>query len=129
MTKELPNLPPDYLGGTARYMWRRLVPLIKENPIVSELDKTMVESFCVNYQTMRLAYESIKEDGAIYTTESGMKKNPAVQVLDLASKNLRSIGAELGLTPASRAKLLESSEDEPDNSSIIESMKEAGFIK
>ncbi|WP_143809410.1 P27 family phage terminase small subunit, partial [Oenococcus oeni] len=34
-------------------MWRRLVPLIKSDPTVNEMDKTMVEAFCINYQMMR----------------------------------------------------------------------------
>lgn len=128
--KELSNTPPDYLTKNARYMWRRLVPLLKENSITNSLDKTMIESFCINYHTLRMGYDSVAKDGVIYVTESGtIKKNPATQVIDLASKNLRAIGAELGLTPMSRAKLLESADDDGDSTSAIEAVKKGGFIK
>lgn len=125
--KKLPHEPPYYLTGTARYMWRRIVPKIQEQAFVNELDKTMIESFCINYQLLREAYDSLKEEGMHYQTENGWKKNPALQVLDASSKNLRAIGAELGLTPMSRAKILEIP-IEGETKDITETLKELGVF-
>ena len=132
--KELPDNPPDYLKGTARYMWRRLVPLIKQDPVVNEMDKTMVEAFCANYQLMRNAYKHIQEEGAVnkaYKTNinpvtgeiinrdfTGFKRNPSTQILDAATNKLKALGNELGLTPQSRAELLALSPDDDDDESI-----------
>ena len=125
--KNLPNEPPYYLKGTARYMWRRIVPKIKEQAFVNELNKTIVEAFCINYQLMREAYDSLREDGMHFQTENGWKKNPAVQFLDVSSKNLRAIGAELGLTPMSRAKILEIP-IEGETKDLTETLKELGVF-
>ncbi|EMF0060375.1 phage terminase small subunit P27 family [Enterococcus hirae] len=125
--ENLPNEPPYYLKGTARSMWRRIVPKIKEQEFVNELDRTMVETFCINYQLMREAYDSLKEEGMHFQTENGWKKNPAVQVLDVSSKNLRAIGAELGLTPVSRAKILEIP-IEGETKDLTETLKELGVF-
>ncbi|CAK1233745.1 Phage terminase [Fructobacillus fructosus] len=119
--------PPDYLGGTARYLWRRIVPILIEQYDVQNLDRTIVESLCINYQIMRLAYESIKENGTQYLTDSGLiKPNPAVSDIDKASKNLRSACDALGMTPKGRSELLAITvdDDETNQADIEEMMKE-----
>lgn len=129
--KDLPDEPPKYLTGTARYMWRRLVPLIKSDPTVNEMDKTMVEAFCINYQMMRTAYDHVIENKAVTaayktvvnpvtgevigTDFVGYKVNPSVKMLDSTSVKLKALGSELGLTPKGRAELLELKLPEPDS--------------
>lgn len=125
--KNLPDEAPSYLRGSARYIWRRIVPKIKTQEFVNELDRTMVETFCINYQMMREAYESIKKEGQSSKTNTGWKKNPALQVLDVSSKNLRSIGTELGLTPMGRAGILDIPVEE-EKQNMEEVLKEIGVI-
>ncbi|MBC9118642.1 phage terminase small subunit P27 family [Fructobacillus fructosus] len=118
--------PPDYLGGTARYLWRRIVPILIEQYSVQKLDRTIVESLCINYQIMRLSYESIKEHGTQYVTDNGLiKSNPAVSDIDKATKNLRSACDSLGMTPTARAELLSITvdDDETDQAGIAEMLK------
>ncbi|WP_439424837.1 phage terminase small subunit P27 family [Oenococcus alcoholitolerans] len=139
--KDLPVNPPDYLGGTARYMWRRLVPLIKSDPTVNEMDKTMVETFCVNYQLMRDSYKHVLENGAVsavYKTIvnpvngkvvakdfTGYKRNPSTQILDSATAKLKALGSELGLTPKGRAELLDLKipDNDSDKLSVADQVK------
>lgn len=132
--KELPDKPPSYLKGTAAAMWRRLVPMIKADPIVNDMDRTVVEAFCTNYQLMRQAYDDIQENGItkpIYKTTispvtgdvvatdfTGFKRNPSTQILDSATAKLRSLGSELGLTPQSRADLMSIRTDDDDDDAI-----------
>ncbi|ANZ70543.1 terminase [Pediococcus claussenii] len=103
-------------------MWTRIVPLLKSDSHVTDLDRTLVEAFCVNYQQMREAYDNIQKNGQVkaaykvsispVTGEivskdfSGYKRNPATQILDSSSKNIKAIASELGLTPQSRSDLL-----------------------
>lgn len=132
--KELPDKPPSYLKGTAAAMWRRLVPMIKADPIVNDMDRTVVEAFCTNYQLMRQAYDDIQENGItkpIYKTTispvtgdvvatdfTGFKRNPSTQILDSATAKLRSLGSELGLTPQSRADLMSIRTDDDDDDAL-----------
>ncbi|WP_282803951.1 phage terminase small subunit P27 family [Secundilactobacillus kimchicus] len=135
LTKE----PPSYLKGIARNMWRRIVPLLLDNPIVNQQDKTLVEDFCVNYQLMRDAYIHVQENGQVsavyHTTVSpvdgkvvakdfvGYKRNPSTQIIDAASTKLKQVGAELGLSPKSRAELLQLGDDD-SGGDIEEQIKE-----
>lgn len=137
--KDLPNEPPKYLAGVSRYMWRRIVPLLKENTAANEMDKALVEALCDNYKILRDSYESIKEFGSqyaiyeyIYDNDDrvidkhlkAIKKNPAVDNLDKATKNIRSISSELGLTPLSRSELLKISQENQPKQDIGKEMKE-----
>ncbi|MGX6472101.1 phage terminase small subunit P27 family [Pediococcus pentosaceus] len=138
MTKELPVSAPSYLKGTAKYMWTRIVPLLRESGKTSDLDRTLVEAFCINYQQMRDAYKSIQEDGqskAVYKTTvspttgkvlghdfAGFKRNPASQIIDSTSKNLRSIANGLGLSPQSRTDLLNLPKEEEGGKSTAEQL-------
>lgn len=117
--------PPDYLGGAARYMWRRIVPMLIEQYDVQKLDRTIVESLCINYQIMRLSYESIKEIGTQYETDGGLiKPNPAVSDIDKASKNLRYACDALGMTPKARVDLLDLAEPVDDSKNTMSQLKE-----
>lgn len=128
--KDLPDEPPKYMEGIARYMWRRIVPMLKDNSFANEMDKTLVEALCDNYFVLRSSSKSISEHGAqfetfdYFTDDDGkvtgkelksIKKNPAVDSLDKATKNIRAISSELGLTPQSRADLLKLSDPDDDD--------------
>ncbi|NLR30236.1 phage terminase small subunit P27 family [Levilactobacillus tujiorum] len=123
--------PPDYLQGIARDMWSAIVPVLNKQDLnVTQLDSSIVEAFCINYQSMREAYENVSENGqskkAYKTTLSpvtgeivatdfvGFKRNPATQILDSATSRLKQLGNELGLTPASRQKLIQSAGNDGD---------------
>lgn len=122
--------PPDYLNGTARYLWRRIVPMLVEQYDVQKVDRTIVESLCINYHILRLSYDSIKEKGAQYITDGGLiKSNPAVSDIDKASKNLRSACDALGMTPKGRAELLailSNDDSDEDDGEFEDMMKKFG---
>ncbi|WP_080468966.1 phage terminase small subunit P27 family [Lactiplantibacillus plantarum] len=128
--KDLPDSPPKYMEGISRYMWRRIVPMLKDNSFANEMDKTLVEALCDNYFVLRSSAKSISKHGAQfevfdYSTDSkgkvihkelkAIKKNPAVDSLDKATKNIRAISSELGLTPQSRAELLKLGDPDDDD--------------
>lgn len=103
-------------------MWKRIVPMLNEDGHIFDLDRTLVEALCINYQQMREAYKSIQDEGQIQKVFkvsispvtgkvvskdfAGFKRNPATQILDSSSKNIKAIASELGLTPQSRSELM-----------------------
>ena len=128
---QLSTTPPDYLQGIARDMWSAIVPTLNKQQLdVTQLDSSIVEAFCINYQSMRDAYENVAENGqaqkAYMTTLSpvtgeivaidfvGYKRNPATQILDSATSRLKQLGSELGLTPTSRQELIKSAPGDGD---------------
>lgn len=120
-------------------MWRRLVPFLKQNTNANEMDRMLVEALFDNYQILRQSYESINKSGPQYEvydylyddnnkliskTLKAIKKNPAVDNLDKATKNIRAISSELGLTPLSRSELLKISQENQPKQDIGKEMKE-----
>lgn len=62
----------------------------------------------------RQALEEIKEHGVIFQTESGFKKNPAVGVMDTASKTMRSLSTALGFDYTFREKIIQEENEATD---------------
>ncbi|MCV3320803.1 phage terminase small subunit P27 family [Pediococcus ethanolidurans] len=110
-------------------MWRMITDeLLTKKSILKDVDVSMVESYCMSYQIFRDSYENIQKDKAVtqlyeialdgngdpivdengkfQRNYKGNKRNPAVNNLNDAIKNMKTIGAELGLSPSSRAELL-----------------------
>jgi P27 family predicted phage terminase small subunit len=81
------------------------------------VDSSEVETLAMNYQMLRQAYESVKSIGITYEAGDKIFKNPAVSIIDSATKVIKSIGSDLGLSPQSRATLIDmaSSEDDSEN--------------
>lgn len=120
--------PPAYFSNLASKMWRNVIPILKKTQAVKKTDHAIVEAFCLNYESMVTAYEDIKEHGqvqAIFKTVVlptgevlknengkpkqdfvGYKRNPSTQIFDTATAKLKALASELGLTPASRAQLV-----------------------
>lgn len=127
-TKDLSKLQdsaPKYLKGKARYMYEQLVPALQASQWVKNLDLQIVASLCVNYQLLQEGYADINEHGQTYMSENGsIRKNPNVDIVNNATKNIKSLSSELGLTPASRATLFNV---QPEDSSgvSLDDMKKA----
>lgn len=107
---------------------------------MAPLDKNLVEMYASQYEIYRNAYEDIKENGQVtkvYKTVvnpvtgdviandmTGYKRNPSTQIYSDAIKQLKSLGSELGLSPASRAELMQLSlDDGKDKPSATEQLQ------
>lgn len=143
-TKQLPPLQktaPRYLKGTARTAWSRIVPQLQKTDYIKTADKSIVEALCVQIAIYREAYNEVVKDGiqqAIYRAIQdnkgdiienefvGFRKNPAVQTLDSATAKIKSLSDALGMTPTSRAQLLNVTDDKQDAPSMEEMRKAFG---
>lgn len=111
--EKLQTTPPRHLNGTASRLWSTLVPALNKSGLVTSIDRTSLESYCIAYQLMRKAYDDIKENGATYTTSTGRTyKNPSIDILSDNMSKMKSIGAELGLSPQSRSNLVDIAMDD-----------------
>ncbi|NVO88941.1 phage terminase small subunit P27 family [Lactobacillus rhamnosus] len=134
----LPMRPPNHLGRIASAMWRKVVPFIEEHAPTERIDANLVEMYCTQYEIYRDAYESIKDSGIqteIYKTIQnaagekigvdfvGYKRNPATSVYNDANKQLIAIGAQLGLSPKSRAEMMQI-QPEDDKTDVAAAMKQ-----
>lgn len=103
--QELVDQPPAWLDEYAVTEWQRIVPLLKKDIPVSELDAALIASHCQAYSDIQKAAELIQEQGMMVDTADSVKANPAVKMkLDATNQMIR-IDDLLGLSVYSRAKL------------------------
>ncbi|KRN25243.1 MAG: phage terminase small subunit P27 family [Lactobacillus sp.] len=108
--QELVEQPPAWLDDYAVTEWQRIVPLLKKDIPVSELDAALIASHCQAYSDIQKAAELVKEQGMTVETTDSVKANPAVKMkLDATNQMIR-IDDLLGLSVYSRAKLAVKSE-------------------
>lgn len=112
---KLPKTPPEYLTGVASLLWTTLVPELNKTGYITVADKSTLEAFCINYSAMREAYESIKSVGVMYQNDGKYIKNPATAILNDATGKVKSLGGELGLSPSSRATLIDMASSDDDS--------------
>lgn len=133
----LSRRPPDYLGKQAKVIWRKVVVFLEDQEAVNTIDSGLVELYTTQYELYRNAYKHIRENGevqAIYKpvqdfegkivekTFQGYRRNPMTQIYTDAIKSLTKIGSELGLSPKSRAELMELTIDD-ENVDLSDFMK------
>ena len=111
---KLSEQAPAHLADDAKKLWETVVPELNTTGYVIGVDASEVETLAMNYQMLREAYESVKEHGITYEAGEKIFKNPAVGIIDSTTKVIKSIGSDLGLSPQSRATLIDmaSSDDE-----------------
>lgn len=104
--KPLIDQPPAWLDDTAVKEWRRIVPLIKADVPVSELDAASIASYCQAYSDVQTAQAEIDASGTtIETATGGVRANPAVKMKRDAVAQMVKLADELGLTVYSRLKM------------------------
>jgi len=98
---------PESLDGVASTEWDRVAQKLVDLGIVTELDQATLECYVTALSDVRQLRAAIAKDGwAIKTADGeGLKRNPLAASLREANERLRSFASELGLTPASRARL------------------------
>lgn len=107
--------PPRSMSEEAKAEWRRVVPALVERRVVSPADMHAVERFCEAAADIKDARAAIARDGAYVENRLGeIKRHTAFATLREATAESRRWSAELGLTPASRARA-GAHDDDDDN--------------
>lgn len=117
---------PRYLSGQARSMYEAIVPLLTTRG-TGKLSQSIVEQYCQTWQISRKAYDEIQEFGI---TNSDGKKTGAVTTYESATKNLRGLASDLGLTPQAMVnlqKLIIDADDDEDTRSFAEKAQDIKF--
>ena len=112
--------PPSRLTAEEKTLYKHIVQEFNSKGILKDLDSSILEEFVVQVSVSRQARKVINEHGVVIFEDDKMKKNPAVDVLNNAVKNIKSLGSSLGLDPISRSSILadvtsENDDDETDD--------------
>ncbi|KRG09879.1 MULTISPECIES: phage terminase small subunit P27 family [Staphylococcus] len=110
----LENKPPDWLDGTAKIEYNRIIPLLQELPIAS-LDLALVSAYCQAYSDYQRATVELASGEMVTFTERGSKVNPWHRVKVDSFNIINSIAPKLGLTIDSRLKIFTPTETKKED--------------
>ena len=136
----LSTSPPSDLIGIARDVYVKIATELNSSDVIKNIDKNVVVALCQQIQINRTAYRHIyvgidgKDPEGIQTPIYkavqgsngeviehlflGYRKNPAVQTLDSSTAKIKSLCETLGMTPSSRASLLDIVKDNDGNDNV-----------
>lgn len=98
--------PPTWLPREAKAEWRRVVPGLAKLGLLKAEDRAALTVYCVTWARYVRAVREVERDGFTVPTETGgVKRNPALAVVDAATVQLRAFATEFGLTPAAESRL------------------------
>jgi P27 family predicted phage terminase small subunit len=111
----VPN-PPSWLSCPAKAEWRRAAAQLAERKVLTTGDLAALETFCSAKGRLVIAEGILAKEGLVVAAANGVPtKHPAVAIVNEASSIIKTLGAALGLTPASRRRAAtEESKDTDD---------------
>ena len=108
----IPGIPdkPDWLDTYASEEWDRLTADMTAQRVFTKKDLGISVSICLAYEQMRETHAIIKTVGRSYTVEdmggnTHYKARPECVRFETASREYRTLLAEIGFTPSSRSKV------------------------
>lgn len=122
--------PPDWLNDIAKKEWLRIAPVLKKYKVLSDMDITVLEMYCVVYARWISAEKKMQSirDGEISETPNGYQQQSAwLQIANTSIKQMQSLCAEFGMSPATRArmKLIESKPKQLDLLSLLDQVSKS----
>ncbi len=96
---------PENLSDEAKAVWNRTYAELARNHLVTELDLPTLEAYAMAVANLRSAQAEIDRDGITVQSPQGLKKHPALTVLNEATRAINSLGSSLGLNPTARLRL------------------------
>ncbi len=99
--------PPSGLPEVAEAEWRKMAPVLSGYKLLSDLDLTALEMYCRVYARWLAAEKALEESGTlVFETQTGYQTQSAyLNIINQCLKQMQSIMAEFGMTPATRERL------------------------
>jgi P27 family predicted phage terminase small subunit len=104
------DAPPVEFEGNpgASAEWQRLVPMLRRARQITDADRSVLLSLCVEWSRYLAATKEIQLKGMVILAPSGYPiVNPYLPIANKALAACTKLWPELGLTPSSRSRLKE----------------------
>jgi P27 family predicted phage terminase small subunit len=109
----LPDSPPE-LTTAAKREWDRLVAELSPFRILTSLDRPALAAYCSAYALWAEATKALQEHGLMVRSPTGYPiQSPYLSIANRQAEIMMRIGAEFGLTPASRSRIAKPMSKEP----------------
>jgi len=114
-TDELPA-PPSWLSTPAKKEWKRLVPVLHQSGVLTQVDTGALAAYCQAFGEFVEATKIVKARGFTFISDKGnVIQRPEVGIANTAMKLMVSIAREFGMTPSARSNIkIEEVEDSPN---------------
>jgi P27 family predicted phage terminase small subunit len=96
--------PPAWLTAEAKQEWRRVAPELARRRTLLMADLGALERYADAAGEVARCRKAITKDGDVIAGSRGAMLHPLHRVLQAALAESRRLAAELGLTPAGRAR-------------------------
>ena len=97
---------PEWLSGIAEEEWNRVAPALHAAGLLTGLDLTALEGYCVTYAKWRGAEQQLAEEGLTILTPNGCTQaHPCQSISNQAQKLLLAWVKAFGLSPDSRGRM------------------------
>lgn len=103
---------PIWFDDEAKTEWKRIVKLLeKEDKDFTNKDVKALEGYCLNYSKWKRCEQLLLEKGfsMVINEEGYEQQRPEVAIANKAQQEMRSWMKELGITPASRSRMMKGS--------------------
>lgn len=97
--------PARLKDKAARAAWKRVAPELARMRVLSEADVEALVLYCETFATWDQARAEVRAQGVTIDTAQGLKKHPALTAMNEATTQMRTLLAQFGMTPASRASV------------------------
>jgi P27 family predicted phage terminase small subunit len=98
--------PPKSLDKIARKEWIKKAKRLHPAGLLTEIDLTALEAYCVTYATWVAAREHLAEHGMVMRAASGYPlQSPYLAIANKAMVEMRKWIVEFGMTPSSRSRV------------------------
>ncbi|GAB4277836.1 MAG: hypothetical protein Kow0029_20720 [Candidatus Rifleibacteriota bacterium] len=108
--------PPGFLTDRALEEWHRIAPILEEMGLLSKVDSMALAAYCAAVARLWLAEEQLKIEGLTVTNERGRRiKNPLVDVVNSAAKQISMFASQFGMSPSTRGNVQAEKPDDDYN--------------
>lgn len=90
---------PSWLPYHAGQEWKRAARVLHDRGHLTPGVFANLEAYCIAVDLVRSASEILQIEGRTIETKTGQKMHPEFRVLTQGLRDVRLLGAELGLTP------------------------------
>ncbi len=106
---------PAHLSDPAKKEWKRIAAELYRLGLLTTVDRTGLEAYCMAYAQWLEATEKIKKHGMVIKAPSGFPvQNPFLAIANRAASEMRTWLCEFGMTPSSRTRVKATPIDKQD---------------
>lgn len=95
---------PAFLDATARAEWRRIVPLLLELEVLTQIDQAALAAYCQSFSNWQRAERALRK-GTSYKSKGRQYPKPELKISQDERRLMHRFLTEFGLTPASRTRV------------------------